>query len=310
MNGEKIGAIRIELRAIQNSAQPPSPSMRVRVPIEPAADSPGPDDALGSSDVNTGRWTKTEHKRFMEALKLFGKDWKKVQEYVGTRTTTQARSHAQKYFSKAGREDFKEGEDDNVPSPKSVAPPQPDKSASNTQSTLSAKDTTPPVKAAEELPERGQRLRKRLKGPFKPGRRPIKCDPPLESRLSKGKAAEKQRDEAQDCVPNKQLVTDALCASFGPRLLDDFPESDRSLRLGMRPPLASFLHHESETQTHQWNEKSQLSEIDFDVTPAETIRPLEIDQPLTKAESAEPVPAKNSTFSAEAEEARKEKSAK
>ena len=32
----------------------------------------------------------------MEAIEIYGKDWKKVQKYVGTRTSTQARSHAQK----------------------------------------------------------------------------------------------------------------------------------------------------------------------------------------------------------------------
>lgn len=26
----------------------------------------------------TGRWTREEHYRFLEALKLFGKEWKKV----------------------------------------------------------------------------------------------------------------------------------------------------------------------------------------------------------------------------------------
>jgi len=41
-----------------------------------------------------GRWTKDEHFRFLEALKYYGKEWKKVQEHVGTRTSTQARSHA------------------------------------------------------------------------------------------------------------------------------------------------------------------------------------------------------------------------
>lgn len=47
-----------------------------------------------------GRWTKEEHELFLEALEKYGKDWKKVQMHVGTRTTTQARSHAQKHFAK------------------------------------------------------------------------------------------------------------------------------------------------------------------------------------------------------------------
>ncbi len=39
-----------------------------------------------SSSKMSGRWTKEEHKSFLEALKLFGKNWKKVEEHVGTRT--------------------------------------------------------------------------------------------------------------------------------------------------------------------------------------------------------------------------------
>ena len=48
----------------------------------------------------TGRWTREEHFRFLEALKLYGKEWKRVQQHVETRSSTQARSHAQKFFVK------------------------------------------------------------------------------------------------------------------------------------------------------------------------------------------------------------------
>jgi SHAQKYF class myb-like DNA-binding protein len=41
-----------------------------------------------NSQFKMGRWTKDEHFRFLEALKYFGKEWKKVQEHVGTRTST------------------------------------------------------------------------------------------------------------------------------------------------------------------------------------------------------------------------------
>ena len=53
-----------------------------------------------SAKFNTGRWTTEEHDKFLHALQLYGIEWKKVQEYVGTRTSTQARSHAQKFFYK------------------------------------------------------------------------------------------------------------------------------------------------------------------------------------------------------------------
>lgn len=51
-------------------------------------------------DENTGRWLQEEHERFLRGLNLFGKKWTKVAEVVGTRTTVQVRSHAQKYFQK------------------------------------------------------------------------------------------------------------------------------------------------------------------------------------------------------------------
>lgn len=55
------------------------------------------------SCFNTGRWQPEEHQRFIEALLKFGNDWKNVQKFVGSRSSTQARSHAQKFFVKIGK---------------------------------------------------------------------------------------------------------------------------------------------------------------------------------------------------------------
>jgi SHAQKYF class myb-like DNA-binding protein len=47
-----------------------------------------------------GHWTQDEHDRFIEAINKYGKDWKKIVQVVGTRSSNQIRSHAQKYFIK------------------------------------------------------------------------------------------------------------------------------------------------------------------------------------------------------------------
>lgn len=48
-----------------------------------------------------------EHFRFIEALQLYGKEWKRVQMHVGSRSSTQARSHAQKFFVKLDKKNQK-----------------------------------------------------------------------------------------------------------------------------------------------------------------------------------------------------------
>ena len=64
---------------------------------EPPEDAP---QQASSSGEKTGRWTDEEHTRVLHGLELFGKKWTKVADVVGSRTTVQVRSHAQKYFQK------------------------------------------------------------------------------------------------------------------------------------------------------------------------------------------------------------------
>lgn len=57
-----------------------------------------------SQGRTSGRWSKEEHHRFIEGLTKFGKNWKKVEEHIGTRTGAQIRSHAQKFFIRLTKE--------------------------------------------------------------------------------------------------------------------------------------------------------------------------------------------------------------
>ncbi|KAM0945191.1 putative transcription factor MYB-HB-like family [Dioscorea sansibarensis] len=50
------------------------------------------------------KWTEEEHSKFLEALKLYGRAWRRIEELIGTKTAVQIRSHAQKFFTKMGRE--------------------------------------------------------------------------------------------------------------------------------------------------------------------------------------------------------------
>lgn len=62
------------------------------------------DDEKCGGSRTSGRWSKEEHHRFIEGLTKYGKNWKKVEEHIGTRTGAQIRSHAQKFFIRLTKE--------------------------------------------------------------------------------------------------------------------------------------------------------------------------------------------------------------
>ncbi|CAN1775663.1 Protein REVEILLE 8, partial [Linum perenne] len=80
-------------------------------------------------------WTEEEHDKFLEALQLFDRDWKKIEDFVGSKTVIQIRSHAQKYFLKVQ----KNGTVAHVPPPRpkrKAAHPYPQKASKNGANSL------------------------------------------------------------------------------------------------------------------------------------------------------------------------------
>ena len=55
-------------------------------------------------EIRTGRWKPEEHAAFVKGLAQHGRQWKKIQTMVPTRTLVQIRTHAQKYFLKLEKE--------------------------------------------------------------------------------------------------------------------------------------------------------------------------------------------------------------
>ena len=92
---------------------PPPPANAAEDPAKDAADPAAPPPVKVRKPYTITkqreRWTDAEHQRFIEALDLYGRQWRKIEEYVGTKTAVQIRSHAQKFFSKLEKEGHTSG---------------------------------------------------------------------------------------------------------------------------------------------------------------------------------------------------------
>lgn len=63
-------------------------------------------------DGHSRRWTAEEHRLFLEGVMLYGKDWKKMQPLIKTRSLVQIRTHAQKVFKKIGLKRLEDSSDE------------------------------------------------------------------------------------------------------------------------------------------------------------------------------------------------------
>ncbi|GMH28668.1 hypothetical protein Nepgr_030511 [Nepenthes gracilis] len=84
-------------------------------------------------------WSEEEHDKFLEALQLFDRDWKKIEDFVGSKTVIQIRSHAQKYFLKVQ----KNGTASHVP------PPRPKRKATHPYPQKAPQNALMPLQSAD-----------------------------------------------------------------------------------------------------------------------------------------------------------------
>uniref|UniRef100_A0A7N0U5Z0 MYB transcription factor n=1 Tax=Kalanchoe fedtschenkoi TaxID=63787 RepID=A0A7N0U5Z0_KALFE len=103
-------------------------------------------------------WTEPEHDKFLEALQLFDRDWKKIEAFIGSKTVIQIRSHAQKYFLKVQ----KSGGNEHLPPPRpkrKAAHPYPHKASKSVPALPELRGALLSSASASSLPHPGYVLK-------------------------------------------------------------------------------------------------------------------------------------------------------
>jgi SHAQKYF class myb-like DNA-binding protein len=160
----------------------------------------------------TGRWTRHEHNLFLEALKKYGKEWKKVASMVKTRTVVQTRTHAQKYFQKVSKGGFggDSGDEDNN------------------------EDGGPPAKKVSSASKRAAKIAKVFNGDV---------DPPGIS----GNSVQSSSSKYSHSKKNQQQIQskDAIDVHYSYDDYDDFPDRITSTPNISNKPIPSNLYPSS-----------------------------------------------------------------
>nr|CAG4708506.1 unnamed protein product [Naegleria fowleri] len=85
----------------KKNSSPSSPSITLAQPLEATLSQVLPKQRKEYTiQQKREKWSEEEHEKFLEAIRIHGRDWKKVEDFIGTKTRKQIRSHAQKHFEK------------------------------------------------------------------------------------------------------------------------------------------------------------------------------------------------------------------
>ncbi|XP_042446118.1 protein LHY-like isoform X1 [Zingiber officinale] len=104
------------------------------------------------------KWTQEEHTRFLEALKLYGRAWQRIEEHIGTKTAVQIRSHAQKFFTKLEKEAVEKGIAPGQVHDIDIPPPRPKRKSSSPYPRKSSIGTLALEEAMSRKPEKSMPL--------------------------------------------------------------------------------------------------------------------------------------------------------